>query len=57
MNKFRELIVNDINDADIILINTCGFIDSSKQESIDTILEMAQYNKILVVTAKNKHKM
>ena len=43
-------IVNDINDADIILINTCGFIDSSKQESIDTILEMAQYNKILVVT-------
>ena len=43
-------IVNDIDEADIILINTCGFIDSSKQESIDTILELAQYNKILVVT-------
>ena len=43
-------IVNDIDEADIILINTCGFIDSSKQESIDTILEMAQYGKILIVT-------
>src|SRR3954462_8111316 len=28
-------------DADIIIVNTCGFIDSAKQESIDTILEMA----------------
>ncbi|MDA2933017.1 30S ribosomal protein S12 methylthiotransferase RimO [Acidobacteria bacterium AH-259-D05] len=29
-------------DAEIIVVNTCGFIDSAKQESIDTILEMAQ---------------
>ncbi len=29
--------------ADIIMINTCGFIESAKQESIDTILEMAEY--------------
>src|SRR5256886_13387431 len=29
-------------DADIIVVNTCGFIDSAKQESIDTILEMAE---------------
>src|SRR5580698_6718929 len=29
-------------DADIIVVNTCGFIDSAKKESIDTILEMAQ---------------
>jgi ribosomal protein S12 methylthiotransferase len=29
-------------DADVIVINTCGFIDSAKQESIDTILEMAE---------------
>jgi ribosomal protein S12 methylthiotransferase len=28
-------------DADIIVVNTCGFIDSAKKESIDTILEMA----------------
>ncbi|MBQ9941604.1 MAG: 30S ribosomal protein S12 methylthiotransferase RimO [Christensenellaceae bacterium] len=31
--------------ADVILINTCGFIESAKQESIDTILEMAEYKK------------
>src|ERR1051325_6883674 len=29
-------------DADVIVVNTCGFIDSAKQESIDTILEMAE---------------
>src|SRR2546428_10367069 len=29
-------------DADIIVVNTCGFIDSAKKESIDTILEMAE---------------
>src|SRR5258708_19883260 len=28
-------------DADVIVVNTCGFIDSAKKESIDTILEMA----------------
>lgn len=41
-------------EADIIIINTCGFIDSAKQEAIDTILEMAEYKKdkcrFLVVT-------
>ena len=42
-------IVNEVEQADIILINTCGFIDASKQESIDTIFEMLKYNKILVV--------
>jgi hypothetical protein len=30
-------------DADIIVINTCSFIDSAKQESVDTILEMVQH--------------
>src|SRR5499425_2101810 len=29
-------------DADVIVVNTCGFIDSAKRESIDTILEMAE---------------
>ena len=32
-------------DADVIVINTCSFIDPAKQESIDTILEMAEYKK------------
>ena len=33
------------DDADVIVINTCSFIDPAKQESIDTILEMAEYKK------------
>ncbi len=49
-----ELVTNPLY-ADIIIVNTCGFIESAKQESIDTILEMAQYKntgnlKTLVVT-------
>ena len=35
-------LVSDPQDADIVVVNTCGFIDSAKQESIDTILEMVQ---------------
>ncbi len=38
-------IVNDINEAEVIVINTCGFIESAKQEAIDTILEMAEYKE------------
>ena len=30
--------------AEIIVINTCGFIESAKEEAINTILEMAEYN-------------
>lgn len=32
-------------EADVIVINTCSFIDPAKQESVDTILEMAEYKK------------
>lgn len=39
--KKGEEIVNDPCEADIIVINTCGFIDAAKKEAIDTILEMA----------------
>lgn len=38
-------IVNEPERADIIIVNTCGFIESAKEESIDTILEMAQNKK------------
>jgi ribosomal protein S12 methylthiotransferase len=41
----RYNMTNDPKLADIILVNTCGFIESSKQESIDTILEMSEYKK------------
>ena len=39
-NSFN--IVNNAQEAEIIVINTCGFIESAKQEAINTILEMAQ---------------
>jgi len=50
LSKSKFLVVNNPEDADVIIINTCGFIDESKKESINTILEMSKYNKKLVVT-------
>ena len=38
-------IVADPADAHIIIVNTCAFIDDAKEESIDTVLEMAEYKK------------
>ncbi len=38
-------IVNKPEDADILVVNTCGFIESAKEEAINTILEMAEYKK------------
>jgi len=48
-------ITNDPKEADIIIVNTCGFIEKAKEESINTILEMAQYKtnykcKLLIAT-------
>lgn len=40
-----HVIVNDPQDAEVIIVNTCGFIDPAKQESIDACLEMAEYKK------------
>lgn len=36
-------ITNDASIAEVIIVNTCGFIEGAKQESIDTILEMSEY--------------
>jgi ribosomal protein S12 methylthiotransferase len=38
-------LTRDAADADVIVVNTCAFIDKAKQESIDTILEMAELKK------------
>jgi len=48
-------IVSEPSDADVIIVNTCGFIESAKKEAIETILTMAEYKKsgscrFLVVT-------
>ncbi len=48
IGKFKDHkynIVNDPKQADIIVINTCGFIESAKVEAINTILEMAEFKK------------
>ena len=57
IGKFKNndyKIVNNPEEADIIVVNTCGFIESAKQEAIDTIFEMLEYKKqrckYLVVT-------
>lgn len=55
LNKKGYQLVQDFEMADIILVNTCGFIESAKNESIQAILEIAQLKetanlKILVVT-------
>ena len=56
IGKFKDhnfQIVNNPGEAEIIVINTCGFIESAKEEAINTILEMAEYKnkkcKYLVV--------
>jgi ribosomal protein S12 methylthiotransferase len=38
-------LTSHAEDADILIVNTCGFIEPAKRESIDTILEMAEYKK------------
>ena len=48
IGKFKEHNFNIVNDpkmAEVIVINTCGFIESAKEEAINTILEMAEYKE------------
>lgn len=45
LQKDGYTFTGDPADADIILVNTCAFIDSAKKESIDTILEMSEYKE------------
>lgn len=43
-------IVSSPSEADLIIVNTCGFIEDAKKEAIDKILEMSKYNAKLVAT-------
>ncbi|ALS98778.1 30S ribosomal protein S12 methylthiotransferase RimO [Lacimicrobium alkaliphilum] len=43
-------VVNTYNDADLVIVNTCGFIDSAVQESLDTIGEALNENGKVIVT-------
>ena len=42
LESFGHKIIDNPSDADIIIVNTCGFIDDAKRESIDRILSMAR---------------
>ncbi|MFR3064549.1 30S ribosomal protein S12 methylthiotransferase RimO [Peptoniphilus sp.] len=43
LDKNKYQMVNEPSQADILIVNTCGFIDAAKEESIDTILESVEY--------------
>ena len=43
--KEKMELTNDPNEADIIMVNTCAFIESARKEAIDSILELADYKK------------
>lgn len=43
LDREKYQMVESPNDADILIVNTCGFIDAAKEESIDTILESIEY--------------
>ena len=44
-------IVNEIENSDVMIVNTCGFIEDAKREAIDTILEVAQYKEAGLISA------
>lgn len=44
-------IVNTIEDSDIMIVNTCGFIEAAKTEAIETILEVAEYKNAGIISA------
>lgn len=50
LKRVGYTLTNNVEEADIIFINTCGFITDSKKESIETILDNINQNKKIVVT-------
>ncbi|WP_051219383.1 30S ribosomal protein S12 methylthiotransferase RimO [Oceanobacter kriegii] len=55
MDKYD--VVNSYNDADVVVVNTCGFIDDAKQESLEAIREaMAENGKVIVTGCMGKGK-
>lgn len=44
-------IVNEIENSDVMIVNTCGFIEDAKREAIDAILEVAQYKEAGLISA------
>lgn len=51
LNNNGFQIVQNIEDSDIMIVNTCGFIEDAKTEAIETILEVAEYKKAGLISA------
>ncbi len=51
LNKNGFEIAESIEDSDVMIINTCGFIEAAKTEAIETILEVAEYKKAGLISA------
>lgn len=51
LKKAGYEIVNNIEDSDVMIVNTCGFIELAKKEAIDTILEVAEYKNAGLISA------
>ena len=51
LQKAGYEIVNKIEDSDVMIVNTCGFIEQAKKEAIDTILEVAEYKNAGLISA------
>lgn len=49
INNSGYVITHDENDADVVLVNTCGFIDASQRESVRTVLETASTGKKVIM--------
>ncbi|PJC23174.1 hypothetical protein CO059_00245, partial [candidate division WWE3 bacterium CG_4_9_14_0_2_um_filter_48_10] len=45
LEKAGYRIVQDPSEAEVLIVNTCSFIEDAKKESVDTILEMGEYKK------------
>ena len=58
LDKNGYKVTFDENDADVVIINTCSFIHDAEKESVDSILEMADAGKKIIVTGclPQKHK-
>lgn len=51
LNKSGFEIAQSIEDSDLMIINTCGFIEDAKREAIETILEVAEYKTAGLISA------
>ncbi len=51
LNKSGFTVAESIEDSDVMIINTCGFIEDAKREAIETILEVAEYKNAGLISA------